>query len=188
MLKKNTLPTFVIHLAFLIACLGVLSACVNTAQHPQPTWHDRLPPKQYFINKYESLPDEKKTSDVNDHLNWVKRFYIGSSLYTNGWLDVSQLIKDSISDLDEKNQMESRMALLGKTIATEWALDNHVRKINTQNMITWGNALLKSIELGDQTHLISLIEKDVAFLINEKLESKQINSERYYATEDYDNF
>lgn len=188
MFRKKTSPTPLIHLAYLLVCVNFLSACINTTHQPRTVWHDSLPPKQYFVNKYYSLPEAKKITEVDNHLIWIKRFYLGSPLYAKGWLDVTQLVTDSLDNLKLKQRMENRMTTLGKNIATEWALDNSVRKINTHNMVTWGNALLKSIELEQQIKLISLIEKDVALLMDSQLESKQINSERYYATEDYDNF
>lgn len=188
MFRKKVISTLALRLALLLASVSLLSACINTAKHPQTSWHDSLPPKQYFINKYKALPGEHNSTEIDNHLVWIKRFYLGSRLYSKGWLDVSQLVSNSLSNPNEINDIEGRMHQLGKTIVVEWAQDNSIRKINTQNLIIWGNALLKSIEFGDQINLIGFIEQDVDLLINNRLESKQITSERYYATEDYDNF
>jgi len=77
---------------------------------------------------------------------------------------------------------------LGIDIANEWAQDNVVRKINSSNVATWGSALRTSAETNDQSSFISDVERDVQLLLSGKLEPSEINYERYYPAEDYDDF
>lgn len=174
--------------ASIIALLLLIAGCNTPSSNQQ--WPADLPEKRIFVDEYLSNrhleTDDPKLIDT--HLTWVIRFYQGTVLYPNGWNRVSERFLSSIDDKHDREKMVSRVRSLGILIANEWAQDNDVRKINSANVAVWGSALRTSAQRNDQEDYIFKVEQDVKSLISGSLKASEINYERYYPPEDYDNF
>ena len=101
---------------------------------------------------------------------------------------MTDLVLTSLADPDSQTEAANRLYDLGKAIATDWAQDNRISKIKSANIATWGSALRTAAENNQQLEFIGRVERDVAAILSGELSSDAISSERYYPTEDYDNF
>ena len=171
-----------------ILIFASLTACKTLVS--SPNWPDDVPDRQIFVDKYLSNRDIKSASsdEIEAHLVWIVRFYKGTVLYPNGWNRISERFLDSIESPKDSQEMSLRLKSLGISIANEWAQDNGIRRINSSNVSVWGSALRTSAERDDQINYVSKVEADVDALINGTLKSNEINYERYYQAEDFDDF
>ena len=71
---------------------------------------------------------------------------------------------------------------------TEWAQNNESRNITSSTISVWGNGIRTAIENSEQFQYLDLIEKDAAALISGDLDAKVISRERYYPSEDFNDF
>ena len=172
----------------LIFLLSILAGCTTVATDHK--WPSDVPARKIFVDAFFDKRDLDSADSkiLESHLVWIVRFYKGTVLYPTGWNRVSDRFLASINEPAEKERMTKRLRSLGISIANEWAQDNNIRKINSANVSVWGSALRTSAEQGDQKNYISKVEKDVEDLIKGDLTSNQINYERYYPSEDYDDF
>lgn len=175
-----------LHLLFIL-CVMHLSGCIINKSSNY--WPAGLPAKILFVDAYHNQQLNNTNSDkLSDHLVWIKRFYKGSFIYSLGWNRMTEILLETINDTNQHADIQSRMYDLGLAICIEWAQDNSARKIDSKAIAVWGNALRTASELNQQTLFVSLVENDVAALLDGTLDKKQIYRERYYPTEDYDNF
>jgi hypothetical protein len=172
----------------ILILLLILAGCSTTATNKD--WPVELPARKIFVDEFL----DKRQLEVADpkvidaHLTWVVRFYQGTILYPNGWNRISERFIASIDQPKDKKVMAKRIRTLGILIANEWAQDNDVRRINNTHVSTWGSALRTSAERADQSDYVSKVEYDVNALIDGSLEATEIDYQRYYPSEDYDNF
>jgi hypothetical protein len=172
----------------LILTLLMLVGCSTLAS--KKNWPADLPDRKIFV---DAFLDNRQMSfaepeAIEAHLVWIVRFYQGTVLYPNGWNRVSERFLASINERKAKKKMAKRIRALGILIANEWSQDNDIRRINSTHVATWGSALRTAAERGDQDGYVTKVESDAQALIDNRLESKEIDYERYYPTEDYDNF
>ena len=148
-----------------------------------------MPERFIFVEAYQQQTNTTPSqSELERHLLWIKRFYRGSVLYPLGWNRMTELLLDSLETQAERDEARQRLYTLGLRIAIEWAQDNAVRKINSSNVATWGNALKTSADRNEQLQFIGEVELDVERLISGELLASEISRERYYPPNDYDNF
>lgn len=173
---------------FLGLLMMFLSACQTYKLHDG--WPEELPNQKLFIDGYlkkrglESATDQQ----LSYHLGWIKKFYQGTTLYPNGWLNASSRFIATIDNENDKREINQRMKKLGVLIANEWAQDNKIRLINSSNMATWADAMRTAAERNEQTEFVKKVEDDVASLLEGKINSRNINYERYFKEETYDDF
>jgi len=165
-----------------------MAACATKSS--DENWPSDLPERKLFVDAYleNRNIDEASSAAIENHLVWIIRFYQGTVLYPNGWNRVSDRFLASIENTKAKAAMKQRLEKLGVRIANEWAQDNDVRLINSTNVATWGSALRTAAETNDQINFVIAVEKDVELLIEGLLQSNEIEYQRYYPEEDYDNF
>jgi len=177
-----------LRLSFSISLVFLVSAC--TTAPSDSNWPSDIPDRKIFVDAYLENRDIKTapSSAIENHLVWIVRFYQGTVLYPNGWNRVSERFLASINTSKDKGAMATRLEQLGIRISNEWAQDNGVRQINSSNVATWGSALRTAAERDDQRNFIAAVERDVELLIEGSLKSNQIDYQRYYPEEDYDNF
>lgn len=174
-------------LGSIVIFLTLLSACQTLdSKH---TWPSDIPDRQLFVSAYEQqtgLPGNGPA--LEKHLVWVKRFYKGSVIYPIGWNKMTEMLLQSLKEGTDFPDAEQRLEVLGKRICIEWAQENHIAKIRSANIAVWGTALRKAVKNKQQKLLIEKVEDDVEALISGQLNTKEISLERYYETEDYDDF
>ena len=166
--------------------LSLLSACVST--HKALVWPENIPPLEYFRGYYAQDEQHQKAMKERAYLEWIKKFYLGSAIYSRGWNMVTNEVITSLDNENHEKQTRQRMQKLGKLISAEWAKHSKYRVINTRHISIWGNALLESISKKEQLLLISKVEGDVDALLTKQIKPGSIQEERYYQTSHWDDF
>lgn len=172
-----------------IGCLIIvlIQACSTLPENE--SWPTDLPARQIFIENCKNNSNSCSTRDkTEEYLIWVKRFYYGSVLYPSGWNEMTELLTSSLQNSGDKTIVRDRLDKLGLVIVFEWAKENSERLINSQLLATWGSALRSSAERNEQIEFITRIDNDVNSILSGSLMPEEIIFERYYPTEDYDNF
>lgn len=171
-----------------IALIGLfLSACITNVS--KEDWPKDLPPRKIFVNAYKQQSAAgKNDNSLENHLVWVQRFYQGSIIYPIGWNEMTSSLLASLDTPERVKNIKRRLYELGITICIEWAQNNESRKIDSGAVAAWGSALRTSAERGEQEEFISRVEADVSALLLGNLNASEITRERYYPSEDYDNF
>lgn len=168
--------------------LLTISACM-TLDTSKQAWPKDVPARSIFVKAYKKqFAAGTVTTDLQSHLNWILKFYKGSVLYPTGWNDMIELVINSIDGKRDKRVAEKRLIKLGREISIEWAQINSVRKIDSSNIATWGSALRTSVEREEQFKFLSQVEADVDALLAGELKSSQIEHDRYYPLEEFDDF
>jgi len=172
--NRRILPAAV---PLLAALLG--SACV---QAPVDTgaWPNSLPPFSHYQEVYAQDPDNQEIQSKDEYLNWVIRFYQGSTLYPDGWHSISRDILENVDDPAKKKRVERKLAALGKRISAEWAKDADSRVIRSRELSIWGQAILKSVNNDEEEKLIDQVSADVEALFAGRLDPVDINLKRYH--------
>lgn len=173
-----------IYYRFILLCLVVaalLGGCTSTKPLSGKTWHDQLPPKQYFIDYYNAHSNKPESYSIDEYLMWVERFYLGWELFSRGWLKATDELVATLEDPGEQAQAKQLSFDLGKIVSAEWALENDIRKVNSQHLSIWGNALMESMTRQEQLLMLNKILADAKAVVNESLPAKEFHSERYYA-------
>lgn len=173
----------------IVITIALFTAACATSSSDQD-WPSDLPKRKIFVDAYlenRGLNDAHAAA-LENHLIWIVRFYQGTVLYPNGWNRVSARFLASIDGIEAKQAMAERLTALGIRIANEWAQSNEVRLINSTNVATWGSALRTAAERDDQANFVTAVERDVQLLKDGSLKSSEIDYQRYYPEEDYDNF
>jgi hypothetical protein len=98
-------------------------------------------------------------SDDREYRKWLKTFYEGSFL-VKGWTARKE---ELLASMEEQDEAEKMLDELGKLIGGEWAKDNRVRKIDTDDVKRWGEQLQEAKGGTDKKIIAELkkIKKDV---------------------------
>lgn len=166
----------------------VLAGCqtINTEHN----WPENMPDRKLFVDSFLAKQGNVTVTKrrIEEHLIWIKRFYQGTIIYPNGWNRATLRFAATVNDIAAREDVERRMYELGIKISNEWAQDNRVRKIDNNAIAVWGEALRTAAKRSEQQQFIGKVELDVDALLSGKIKSKDINYERYYPEDDYDNF
>jgi hypothetical protein len=175
-------------IALLLFVLFTFTGCQSLS--PSDVWPEEIPDKRYFVDGYLQKRNLRKVSreKMEAHLTWIKRFYLGTVIYPNGWLIASNSFLDTVEEPEVRSELSQRLEKLGISIANEWAQDNDIRNINNTNIAIWGSALRTAAEREDHVDYISQVERDVAKLLSGELSAREIDYDRYYPEEEYNNF
>jgi len=167
--------------------LWLISGCQSI--DTRSTWPSDLPDRQLFVDAHnESINAGEKVIKIEPHLVWIKRFYQGTILYPFGWNKMTELVLESLTNKNDKNNVKPRLLKLGLDISREWAKDNKVRKINSSNIAIWGGTLRTAAKQGTQLSFLAQVEQDVAAMLRGELSVKEISRTRYLPPEDFDDF
>ena len=114
------------------------------------------PDEKHFRPRYEEDEQDRKRQLWDKYWRWVEAFYSGN-LFIQGWTVECRDITDRIHNLDQRDQVITRMNVLGRLISAEWAKDNAIRLIDTVDIRQWG-LWLKESSIGNEIHAIIDIE------------------------------
>jgi hypothetical protein len=98
-------------------------------------------------------------SDDREYRKWMKTFYEGSFL-VKGW---TARKKELLASMEGQGEAEIILDELGKLIGDEWAKDNRIRKIDTDDVKRWGEQLQEAKGEPDKKIIAELkkIKKEV---------------------------
>ena len=170
-----------------LVVLVLLTACA-THTPVQRDWPQGAPSLAYFEQVYAEDLRNQQEQTLDEYLLWVKRYYEGWELYRRGWLDVTQDLVMQIESPPLADEVNTKMYSVGRAIAGEWAKKTNKRKIFTRHVAIWGNALVESMNRGEELKLINIVQRDVDHLLADKLPVDAITADRYYAPDEDDVF
>ena len=161
----------------------LVSGC---AEYPIKTssWPDTMPSNETFLANYQQDGVNANLQSLDEYLLWVKRFYQGWELYPNGWITLSDNVARKLQEPLLARAVKEKLRNLGVVIAAEWAKNNETRRITTQQVSVWGNALLNSLQHGETLSILERVAQDVEDLLANRISPEQITENRFYAEED----
>lgn len=162
---------------------AVVSGCADY-QIKESAWSNELPLKEYFLKSYQRDSINANLQPLDQYLAWVKRFYLGWEAYPSGWNNVTQDLLYKIKDPVATEEIKHKMDRLGKSISAEWSKNNTTRRICSQHISIWGNALLKSVEYGETLKILDRVAADVDDLLENRISADVITENRFYLEED----
>ena len=91
--------------------------------------------------------------DEKEHEKWLKIFFEGNFLIP-GWNDRKKEILSAV--IRKKADAERLLDQLGELIGREWARDNSVRRISTEDVRRWGQDIVRAKRLSEEEILEKL--------------------------------
>lgn len=157
-----------------LTCLALL-ACRSA---DLANWPRDLPERRYFIAAYEADVSNQRDQSRAAYLQWILSFYAGTVVAPTGWNEMQSAVVAS-APLERRLELDSQLHLLGRQIAAEWAKENKRRLIDSRMLGIWGSVLQLVAGPEQQYAAIQLISSDVSGLLQDQLESSEINDARY---------
>ncbi len=170
-IRRNSVVKF---LLISLTCLALL-ACRST---DLANWPRDLPERRYFIAAYEADVSNQRVQSRAAYLQWILSFYAGTVVAPTGWNEMQSAVVAS-APLERRLGLDSQLHLLGRQIAAEWAKENERRLIDSRMLGIWGSVLQLVAGPEQQYAAIQLISSDVSGLLQDQLESSEINDARY---------
>jgi hypothetical protein len=156
----------------------VTASCVR-APVERVEWPEDLPPIDYYERVYASDPENQAVQSREEYFKWVVRFYRGWKLYQDGWDATTRDLLHGIEDGASRERMRRKMARLGRIVSGEWAKSAGNRRIRSRELSVWGQALLKSLNNGEEEKLIDRVTRDATSLLEGSLDPIDIQLRRY---------
>jgi hypothetical protein len=133
--------------------------------------------QEFFKNEYSQDRENQKKQKLEEYLEYVRQFYEGTTIMLQripGWNSRVQEILSVLKSEEEKSRTKAKLEGLGKRIAVEWAKDNAVRKISTNDVKRWGSELEKAREeeRGGRKKLDEVINR-IEVEVQQKLKPKK---------------
>jgi hypothetical protein len=125
--------------SFLFAGLLVVSAGWDPARASDETVAPYAAKPEDFRPEYDRDRVNKRVQTWNQYWRWVAGFYKGNA-FSEGW---TKEVERTVATVNAPIRQELTKTLndVGKRIAGEWAKDNGVRKISTDDLRRWRAAL-----------------------------------------------
>lgn len=79
-----------------------------------------------------------QTQTDQEYQKWLHTFYKGS-FFVKGWDSIKHEIHSKVGH--QQHEITQLLDELGDLIGREWAKDNHIRKIDTDDLKQWGDHL-----------------------------------------------
>jgi hypothetical protein len=114
------------------------------------------PPQRYvpveadFRKVYDADAANRRNQTWDDYWSWVRQFYEGN-LFSQGWTRQSETLTAKVRDAGAKNKLRASLDDLGRIVAGEWSKDNSVRRINTNDLSSYGQRLQNAAKRDDGT-------------------------------------
>ena len=131
---------------FFIICIGISgSACFSFAYETRETIRQSIQKNSIDVAHI----DQKRLDHLSDdERQWYNKFQNGL-VFFSGWKEISEDILSCI-DPDEQPKTKELLETMGIRIGTEWSKDNSVRKIDTEQLQSWGDRLRQARNNGPQ--------------------------------------
>lgn len=176
-------------LLLLLSSLVFLSGCaVWKTDISRANWPEKAPPRADFEAEYAADKANQEVQTKEEYLLWVKRFYTGWRLYSDGWIDLVPEVLSEVEDSELRAELEAELYSMGRDIASEWAKNTEGRRVHTRHLSVWGNAMRDAMASGETKDMIEQISHDVDQLMDRKLTIGDITAARYHEVDEDDVF
>lgn len=114
----------------------------------------------WFRAQYDADGDNKRRQTWEQYWGWVKAFYEGKRFPPiAGW---GSREKDLLARLNHEGRakVQGELTEVGRLIAAEWAKENAVRKVGTNELQGYGSQLEAAAkkETGDGAHILGALD------------------------------
>lgn len=123
-----------------------------------------------YFTKQETLEMNEIDTYLLENLtekerNWYHKFQNGL-MFFNGWKQISADILSSLPN-GQKPETQNFLEEMGLRIGMEWCKENSIRKIDTDQLRSWGNRLRKARKNGadNLSEAVRNIADEVDFLL-----------------------
>lgn len=149
----------------LILCLPGCLSSANQAVDPS------------FDRAWYEDARNRELQSREEYLKWVDSFYDGSVIVP-GW---TQRQKELCAQLDppEASLAETGLETLGRLVASEWAKDNRLRRVDSNLLQLMVGILVEAKEKGRLLPVLDALVEDVRSLIAGRRDPQSIKRERY---------
>ena len=83
-----------------------------------------------------------------EYQKWLRTFYQGS-FFVKGWNSIKHELHSKVGS-QQHEEISQLLDELGELIGREWAKDNHIRKIHTNDLKQWGDHLRQAGKLSTE--------------------------------------
>lgn len=109
----------------------------------------------FFRARYEADAANRARQSWDEYWSWVRTFYEGKRFPpVPGWRDRERDGLARVADAD-RAAVQAAFAETGRAIAAEWAKDNAVRRVSTDDLKSWGKSF--SDAAGDAKRLLAAL-------------------------------
>ena len=117
------------------------------------------PQVEDFRPEYDRDEVNRKVQTWDQYWGWIRDFYDGN-LLSSGWKQETRSSIGVVSDPIAHRDLLESMNGLGRDVAREWAKDNGVRRISTDDLRRWGSRLRAARRADDGTgrSLIAIVK------------------------------
>jgi len=138
---------------FLLFLHSLPVSATEMKNHSDPTIHS---PSQKQVIDVANISEELLGQLTTEEQRWYHKFQNGL-LFFSGWKEISEEI---LTCLPEEKRAETKNLLeyMGIRIGTEWSKANDERKIDTEQLRSWGSRLRKARKNG-APHLSETVRK-----------------------------
>jgi|GEM_PF-1825248 len=110
-----------------------------------------------FRPRYEEDEANNARQSWGEYWKWVLTFYSGN-LLARGWTRECENILERVQQSEQRIQLMTKMSILGRLVAAEWAKDNSVRRIGSRDVRQWRSWLREAAGRGRITNIQSLLD------------------------------
>ncbi len=116
----------------------------------------------FFRARYEADAANRGRQSWTDHWSWVRAFYEGKRLPpVPGWRDRERDALARVGPVD-RDAVVRAFEETGRLIASEWAKDNAVRKVSTDDLRTWGREFADAKDAARLLAALAAVRAEVA--------------------------
>jgi len=109
---------------------------------------------------------------------WYEKFQEGLTFF-DGWKQISEDILLCLTD-KEKPDVKILLEKMGVRIGTEWSKSNRIRKIDTDQLHSWGKRIKKARRGGAEelTKTVTVISQEVDAILSQDLSATLADSKK----------
>jgi hypothetical protein len=93
-----------------------------------------------FQSEYDRDEANQQKQTWDEYWGWIQSFYNGNIL-VQGWTGRARWLLADLETSPVLERLQARVSVMGRAIASEWAKDSDVRRINTTDLRAWGKLM-----------------------------------------------
>lgn len=163
-------------LATLAMCgLFPLLGSASADERKQPPGY-YLPQPDDFRAAYDADGENESRQSWDEYYGWVKAFYRGN-LFASGWTRQAKRVAEAVDDRQVREEIIVRSNALGRQISQEWSKDNAVRRIDSDDLTTFGRQLKQAVKDDDGSGTaVGDALKDIEKVVGQRLGKPDLES------------
>ena len=132
---------------------------------------DRRPHDSRFDIAWSEDAANREVQTREDYLKWVDSFYAGSVLIP-GWSSRQAELRAGLDPRDSSLAGE-RLERLGRLLASEWAKDNRIRRVDSDALIRYAGILAEARGAGRLIAAVDELLEEVESLVSSDVQTSR---------------